>query len=426
MIVKLTNIYVCIGLVFSFFAPSLSAMGYPRVSYHYVPRVEPMAQAGLVAAGIALCAGIGYGIYKACEWLFSKSDQQIMQEAQEVLAAAQQRCGSCVMMFEKEVGFPQSVMEKQGMLAQVNEEFLYRIASTHGQEPTRVLWQVRIMVDRLAQSVSQLQSRIAYLRKKSSTMYLVVQMEDLHTQTSLMLQRLSFMHDYMLTHASYFNLFEHEMRALCLFQSALHALEYYAHNHALLREALRAVVLSADVSAGNLYPYMRYIGRMQSEIKQLERSIEHSSSVYAYRLNAAQQLMAGLKTIYNCIVVEDAYRQELRDYERATLERQRLEAEQSKAAAAHAQAAAARAQAAALQDQAWELKKKNRLDAERMHIEKERNVLLGLQTIAQAINPPPAPEVHVHIDMPDAHSSSAEPLYVSGYEPSAPPYMPWE
>jgi|GEM_PF-5383625 hypothetical protein len=415
-------------VVFSLFTQPLHSMknAYPYYSRKHVPRYGAVdnavaLEAGKAVAGIAIIGGIGYGIYKLCDWLFSKSNDAIIKDGTTCVTAVHQRYDSCIEMFEQQIGFPGHPQERKQILARINEQFLYNLELIHKQTASSLLRPTQTTINQLRATCDEVNGRLQSLRnKRKEHVHILVQMEDLSIEAGLLLEKLSFMAEYLQANEAYFTTFELESRLLHTYEVEIHALQMYANNPAMLREAIRSAIMSGAATTGSLYPYMRYIEKCDADCRHLERALEMLTPAYANRFTAASQLAANLRAIYRMIITEDAYRRELRDYERAQLEKQRIEAEKSKAAAAHAHAAAAHAQACAMQQQVWELQKQNQLHAHQIQVEKERNALIGVQTVINAINPPPAPEVHVHVEVP----AQNQPVYY--VQPPTAPFAVWE
>ncbi len=413
-------------IVFSLIAQPLHSMKPTYYSRKHVPRYGVVddavaIEAGKAVAGIAIIGGIGYGLYKLCDWLFSKSNEAIIKDAAKCVDGVHQRYDACIEMFEQQLGFPGNHSERKQILFHNDEQFLYNLELIHKQSASSLLRPTQNTINQLRATSDEVNSRLQSLRsKRKEYMHVLVQMEDLSIEAGLLLEKLSFMAEYLQTNEAYFTTFELESRLLHVYEVEMHALSNYAKNPAMVREAIRSAIMSGAATTGSLYPYMRYIEKCDSDCRQLERALEMLTLAYANRFNAASQLAANLRAIYRMILTEDAYRQELRDYERAQLEKQRIEAEKSKAAAAHAQAAAAHAQACAMQQQVWELQKQNQLHAHQIQVEKERNALIGVQTVINAINPPPATEVHVYVEAP----AQNQPVYYA--QPPTAPFAVWE
>lgn len=365
--------------------------------YHQPSQAEELGKA---AIAVGCIAAIGYGFYKLCDWLFSKTDVQVLLEAQNVSNAADRATNEYVEFFEHKWGILSSLSsnQKREIMRSLDEGLLYQFALAH---TFRTSLEYTILSD-LSRSLANVKAahsmvieRIHKLRKKKGITGMISQLEVVQLALQDIIARIEFVYEYLYQHRSYYALLNKEYQAMKIYENDLNALKYYEANPGALREALRIAVMRQATSTMT-YPYMNYIQKISHEITDLDQKINSLSCHYPERMTAARQLLARLQIIYNILVIEDAYRQELRDYERAQLEKQRIEVEQAKAAAAQAAAHAAQVQAAAMQQQVWELQKQNQLHAQQNRIEQDRNVILTAATIVDAINPRPAQEVHVY------------------------------
>ncbi len=365
--------------------------------YRYNSQAEDLGKA-VVAVGCI--AAIGYGFYKLCDWLFSKTDVQVLQEAQNVHNNAERATNVYVEFFERKWGGLSSLSstQKREIMHALDEGLLYQFALAHAFRTSleyTILSDLHYSLTSARSAHSMVVERVHKLRKKKDITGMVSQLEVVQFALQDTIARIEFVYEYLHQHRSYYALLNKEYQVMKIYENDLYSLKQYEANPGALREALRIAVMRQATSKMT-YPYMNYIQKISHEFSDLDQHINALSCHYPERMAAARQLSARLQTIYNMLIIEDAYRQELRDYERAQLEKQRIEAEQAKAAAAQAAAHAAQVQAAAMQQQVWELQKQNQLHAQQNRIEQDRNVILTAATIVDAINPRPVQEVHVY------------------------------
>ena len=346
-----------------------SAQGaHPRPHYHNSNSptvVETVAAIGIVAA-------VAYGFYKLCDWLFTKTDEQILKEAKDCLAYGHDSCDREINVLKKEFGeFPESRKEQQKLIKEVNEDFLYHYAI---QCPpiVRPGWALSEAPYYVAQAGQMASKRAAELRKKNSHAPIIKDLEKISNKLGIFHTEIVFANEFYQEHSAYFYLFDLETYLLKSYEFELSSLDYHANNPLYLREALRMAVMKKAAHDHVSYPYMKYIEQMEKDLKMLKERINSLSHNYHNRIKGSQLLLQRLNAIYDIVVSEDAYRQELRDYKKEMLERERIAAEQAKAQAAAAQAHAAHMQAQAMQQQAYALQQQNQL-------QQQQNAILAAQ-----------------------------------------------
>lgn len=392
---SIMNIFILSVL---FVGSSTHAMGYyHRLPVHHNSQAEDLGKAVVV---VGCVAAIGYGFYKLCDWLFSKTDIQVLQEAQQINLNAEKSTSVYVDFFESKWGDLVSMenTHKRQLMRTLDEALLYQFAIAHAFKTSveyTILSTLNSSLHNARSAQSMVIDRLHKLRKKNDKTGMITQLEVVAQSLQSTISRIEFVYEYLEQHRSYYTLLINEYKLIKQFDYEIRALNNNAQNPVQLRESLRIAVMR-QANSQMTYPYMNYIQKMQSEIQALDHQINSLSCHYPERMAAARQLLATLNAVYNLLIIEDAYRQELRDYERAQLEKQRIEAEQAKAAAAQAAAHAAQVQAAAMQQQAWEMQKQNQLYAQQNQLQAEQNAILTAQVIVDAVNPRPTQQVHVY------------------------------
>jgi hypothetical protein len=326
---------------------------------------------GKGAAVLGCVALFGYGIYKLCDWFFAPSDEQVFQRGIDAVQNVHTHYDRMIGFMEYYYsGIPDNVRDQKKLIQSVNESLLYDFAISHKREVTidSMLINIASAISTLKSAHKNLAERMRNLRKKNNNPILLRNMEQIDQEVVGLLCRLEFIHDYFTHHRNYYLLFELETRVMRTYEFELNAI-VTNQNPSYLHETIHASVMMRQGSARNGYPYIHYIDCLQSDCNALSREMKGLSYNYANRLGAASVLLQHIQMIHTMLVTEDAYHQELRDYKKEQLERQRLEAER-------AQASAATAQAAALAQQAYEMQKHNYLQAEQNRLNAERNAII--------------------------------------------------
>lgn len=358
---------------------------YPRPHHYYHNDVDAatVGKAALVIGGLA---AVGYGLYKLCDWLFSPSNQTLIKNAEAAIRVAHAHDETIFCVEGAFNGIPDGLREQKKLIESVYEPLLYQLALKHAKS---VEWNLNSSLSKLRENHTALAERINKLRAAPEHTAIMITMQDLDQEIIGLLLKIEFVHEYLAHHRSYFTLFEHESTIMRSYEAELQALTHYAQNQAYVKEALRARVMQNASYNRNSYPFMTYIEALQSNMNTLMSGMNSLAYNYPNRLQAAGNLLQNLQIIHSIVIIEDAYHQELRDYKKEQLERQRIEAEKAKAAAAAAQAAA-------LQQQAWHMERQNQLHAQQIRVDSERNAIMATQTIVNAFNPPQT-NVHVYV-----------------------------
>ncbi len=369
-------------LVLSLVCLSSSAFCPPSPRRIFIPmpeyRSDVTADVARFAIGAGCIAAFCYGAYKVGQWLFGKTDEQILKESSLVLSDVTYHFTPLVTLFGN------------NQCKNIDEPFLYQYANQLSRDKKSIqaiLSDLGSGIPALKSSHETMNTRLIELqRKRQATLF--ESMRQVNESTAVLLHKLESIHQCLQYHNAYFVLYEKEAVLMGEYEQSLLAVEHAGGNPLVLKEQIRMIIMAYASKNRIVYPYMYYIEKISRDCSQLDQMIRGLSGNYANRANAAYNLLQRLQIIYNVLLTDDVYLQELRDYERAKIEKQRLEAEQAKAAAAQAHAAAAHAQAAALQAQAWELAHQNQLQAAQIQLQQEQNALIAAQTIVNAINPP--------------------------------------
>lgn len=357
---------------------SAGAMDDWHLRHHHHHRKDDYSVVKTVA-GVGLLAAIGYGVYKFFDWLFTKTDEQILQEGKQSLARAFDATKNGVELIRSGVGeFPLLPKEKHKIIKQVPEDFLYQSALSHLYSYSASIEKHSYEIDN---ALATVKNRITSIKKKNLVCPIMSQLEALAIDLENLQIELHFCVDFIKEHASYYQLFEVESKYIGYYEYELNSVDFHVNNPPYLREALRMGVMKKASGKHNTYPYMTYIETIEHDIKKLEQHLNRLNYKYENRIKGAQLLLEKLNIIHSVVISEDAYRQELRDYKKEMLERERIAAEKAKADAAAAHAHAAQIQAQAMQQQAYEMHQQN-------HLQKEQNYILASQG---------APKVNVYL-----------------------------
>jgi hypothetical protein len=382
---------VVLMLLFSHAAFAGNHYGYPRRRYDPSEHYKNGPSAVETVAAIGCLAAIGYGIYKFCDWLFTPSDEKVLQRGIDELQYAHLHYDGAIGFMEFHYSaIPDNVRDQKRLIQSVNEAVLYDYAISYKKDTSinGILTNMGSVISSLQSAHTSLAERIKKLRNNDGNQSMITNMQQVDQEIIGLLCKLEFVHEYFSHHRSYYHLFDLEARLLHAYEFELNAINQSQMNPVYVREAVRASVMR-QASARTGYAYMHYVDRAQADCNALGGALGSLPYNYANRIGAAGVLLHNLKVIHTIVVAEDAYHQEVLAYKKEQLEKERINAERAKAAAAAAQAAA-------MQHQAWEMQKQNQLHAQQIRVDSERNAIMATQTIVNALNPP-QPQVNVYV-----------------------------
>ncbi len=343
-------------LVVLSFSSSLLAMNYAGHHHHHHADDHSLAK---TIVGVGVLAAIGYGLYTFFDWLFTKTDEQVLKEAKKTLSNAFDATKNGILMIKEGVGeFPVCSKEQHKVIKNISEDFLYQSALARLYSYGHSFEKHAHEIDN---ALAMVHNRIAKIKKKNLPCPIMAKLESIALELEDTYRELSFCGAFVSEHASYYHLFELESKYMGFYEYELGSVDYHAHNPPYLREALRVGVMKKSSGTHNAYPYMAYVEIIERDIKKLEHAIAQLSYRYENRHKGSTRLLEKLTLVHTMVISEDAYRQELRDYKKEMIERERLAAEKAKADAAAAQAHAAHMQAIAMQQQAQALHEQNHI-----------------------------------------------------------------
>lgn len=346
----------CVLLLTLIFTSSVFAMDHARRHHHHH---SDELSVGKTIVGVGLLAAAGYGLYTFFDWLFTKTDEQVLKEAKKSFTTAFDATKSGVVLIQEGVGeFPVSAREQQRVIKDCAEDFLYHSAVSGLHSYAHSFEQ---HAREIGNALAMVQNRIAKIKKKNLVCPVLAKLEGVAVDLETLQTELNFCAAFMSAHESYYRLFELESKLMGWYAYELDSVDHHAHNTPYLREALRMGVMKKAAGSRDSYPFMAFVQSIEHDINKLEHAVSALSYRYENRRKGSARLLEKLSMIHTIVISEDAYRQELRDHKKEMLERERIAAEQAKAQAAAAQAHAAHLQAIAMQQQAQALHEQNHI-----------------------------------------------------------------
>ena len=319
---------------------------------------DPFESVAAAALTVGTALITGYGIYKLCDWAFSRTDEQVIADVEQHLRRAHLDFDRGLSIVERG---PHGMQDNSidhypalwhASMYSLEEPILYELASMNLQSTTCASYTSSLssLIDLLVSEHATLNSRLSALSETMRVQDCDLQrtythMNNLVGQVSCLLGRLRFLKEYMLDRYSYFSLYECEASLLGRYDQEIIAHDKYSYDLYALTHLVRACVLRSHVHDSYAYPYMAYVKKIQADLSRLNDQMAKCGYEYINRLQAAHELYDKLAKISSIVISDPSYNAEIRAYEIAERERQRLELERMKIAA--------------LQHQAWQLRQQN-------------------------------------------------------------------
>jgi len=285
-----------------------------------VSRKTDMRDARAVALLVGGAVAGACAVYKGIEWLFSKTTQQIIEQARSTYHAE-------LFKHQKHLSYYYSQWHP---IMQVDEHMLYAIAS-YQQSTIRarnmnsytssLQGSLNLLLNHREQLAKRLQKLDAVeVQHAQPIIYQLIADIDAYT---VKLDRVVAM---LVANKSYFNLYDLESLLLQRYNNELLFINNYLANSI---ESHLYVYFRGNAAIHNYYgiqyPYMNYFKNISDDINQLSQAIDYANVYYQSRLKNADQLRINLQIIKNVVVSSRNYAEEVHRYEIAKLERERLQ-----------------------------------------------------------------------------------------------------
>ena len=282
--IRLLSVSSSLVLVISLVCVPQSAYAGKKWNYPYsnsASDLEALGSAALVVGGVAAA---GYGLYKLCDWLFSKSDEQILKDCQIACKNAD-NCMAYVDLVERTVGIAYNAFEQRRVINTPQEELMYQIAALAFQrrEGLNIYPNLKNAIDVLSVAQADLVYRMNKLVKQHGVtvdaLPLFNQMEHMAAIIQPMQTKMAFVYALLEAHRGYMNLFAQESYDLKTYERELYVLDSLQekncwvpleHRKASLREEVRIAAMQCASRDHAKYPYTYYLKGLQRAISTLE------------------------------------------------------------------------------------------------------------------------------------------------------------
>lgn len=361
---------------------------------------------GTVAASCAVAAGIfglGYLVAQGIRYAWTKSDEQVSQEAEEALRNARSEGHHTGQRFYAE--FMNTFMNAWNgnpSLAEIENNFLSRVAYLAYYSYNRFDMAIYIKTlsnykTALKDSLDQVSGRIAELRNDRRTNeYMYNRLVDLERALQAELQWYEQYYPKFADHRAYFEIYDFESRQYETYAREFEVGRQYAHDRYAFGSLIMQEIHAKDLDRN--YPLVTYYNRLNRHIETLKGLIKNLRYHYAARKPEAQQLLDYLLAIRDVLVNNTEFKKEAKrkrdDDERREYMEREARAREREARAREQEAAAREREAHAREMEACARMRRADAERERNRIERERLAQQqAMQTQVTVIIPAPTTTV---------------------------------
>jgi hypothetical protein len=297
---------------------------------------ETVAKATIIATVAASC---GYGLCKLGQWLFKKSNDQILFEAENSYQHTHNEYSHLMEVWQQEIYCPTD----EALLRRLpldNEKCIYSY--------------LRTLEDHLAHLKNHkknLNERIEELEIKHNEIFMLNRMKKLEVSISQLHTFLTIIYKYLDLHKAYFNLYSDVKTLRKKYKNEFEQSDNYSYNEQFFNKILIAIIMSNKDKSR--YPYLHYVEMLESSISTLRSSLKNLTQSYCSVEENAYTLLQHLEYIHSLVIIHQPYHTELAERERNRLEEQRIKLEKEKIEIQR--------------EQARELREHNRLKRQKLH-----------------------------------------------------------
>ncbi len=272
-------------------------------------------KAGVIGLGAAGAASALYGGYKFFDWLFTRTDEQVVADVMRLLQEIERYQSMDSILLQYHIKSP---------TAFISESCLYDLAYAKIQADyiDTYISKLYYITRRLRSEKRELSQRMVELPSHST---IFSQMNHLHQQVQVSLPRIELLHALLKHHRGYYLLFEFESDMIGDYETELNILER-TYDEYELTTRLKRVVMAHNTDR---YPYMQYTQMIEKDIKALQNKISRTSSAYPERYSAAKELEQKLYAIETILTSTSEYHSELQIYQKEQWERECFQIERN-------------------------------------------------------------------------------------------------
>ena len=328
--------------------------------------------------GIALVSAVAYGIYKFASWLFTESNETIINRAEKELSKYFTSLGSAIAVVEAAYPIRQlDINSRLALTTEVNEQLLYNLYPL-----TKIIYSDSVnYINELDNTVRKLKKEREIVGKRinklsldkapvfasvilsdrseskdatpgkrddrgvyeSSNNFFYRKLKEIHEKIDYQLISLEFLNILMKNHRSYFQLNDDYSKYLSIYKRELD-IAASSGGISLGYELKRCALIKFNRAS---YPYLIYEEKISSDTDKLSESIYRLAYNYPTLIQYSKQLLQNLRTVHEYVITDPDFHQEKIRRENDLREKERIVIAQREAAAKEREAKAREQQAQA-------------------------------------------------------------------------------
>ncbi len=281
---------------------------------------KPLETIAKVGVFTTIAASCGYGIYKFGQWLFTKSDEQIYEEAHQTYRRIHKHYNNLIIHWHHKV------------IHQSYEHFLRSLSLDHNKSFTSFLLDLKYDLIDLMKQKKYVYESILNFTYDHHTRFLLEKLKGIEKEADLLIDELTVIYKTLSKHETYFLLTQEVQDCSKKYQQELALVFTNYHSKsiftgkALKKKFTKACVQIIMRDAKNTYTFIAYIESLGSHINSLQKLLKKTSQ-YTYPLitSNAAALIEDLSFIHTTIIDHPRYHNELLERKRDKLLEQQLE-----------------------------------------------------------------------------------------------------
>lgn len=310
-----------------------------------------MAKVGIIGGAIAASC---YGIYQLGNWLFSKTDQQIVESALQAHNNAYTKYHTMLDILEGSYGNRSTHM--------INETLLYTLATAKLQDRyiNSYISDLDYSLNRVRSELRAVNRRFEGLQQEAvynnAAYQAASEFKEVALRMNYLIPRLEFLSQFLHYHKNYFVLYEQESDLYGRYDRELSVMNNGVDYQSRVYEIRKAI----QTKFSNVrYPYLSYKDALDSDLRELDNNIRNVLYKYDERICAARQLASSLADIRELVIRDTYYQYDLQAKQNDEREQERREIEKRKMRALERQARAQEQQAYMQEYTVRELERQN-------------------------------------------------------------------
>lgn len=317
-----------------------------------------------IALAVGGAALAGAGIYALCDWLFSRTDQQVLSDANTLIASIDARYTRLYEIFINHLG-DRNTFSAASYTMPLLENIEY--AELKNVSIGSYIANVSSSVLALHKEHACIGKRLAALEKRMhkdpQAGFMHRELQQASAKLNKRLVRLRSMQNFLEYHQPFFELLGANTAIYQKHCAILAQLAYVMQYPAALAGLAPLIMASKDMQ-GQRFVYLSYYNQLTSDIRRLHNALHAVRVAYEPLASSSAALERDLELLSGIIRSSDRYAQEYHQHEVEEAQRKQLEIQQAMLKAEQEKAAAERERLRLLAEQ-------NRLEAKKLELKRQ-------------------------------------------------------